>query len=355
MECSTIVSSSLSALTLKTNTSTDNDINCDFLQYDDSVFNYINFGLLVFLIPCILFGNITVLASIIRFRKLHTCMNILIANLAIGDLLVGFPTSPLYALIYIHTDIGRSKWLCLVKTTSVIASFSCTLLTLAAISVERYVALFHPLHYNFWLTKKRVKLAIAAIWCYVIPVSVAPLFGINTWNQFHSCEYFDLLPKALTITAFVVTLGISFPMSAVLFTIITCKIRTVQKRVMIIKFNQHNKWSRTDKEKTAGIMMAFMFLLFVVFWSPFAVVIPLKYVSEDRNLIENIKNLTLVIAMANSAVNPIVYCWCKEELRMAMCSTVWCKIIQQRTQIKRQRRVIQKDPQESAENVFSVL
>lgn len=309
----------------KLNSSFGNNTQHGCVQYDGAIFNYINFGILILLLPTILLGNITVLVSVIRFRRLHTCMNLLIANLAAGDLLVAIPAGLLYALMYIHTEFGKNKWLCLAKSTAISTSFTCSLATLAFISVERYLAVFRPLHYKVWLTKKKVKTAITAFWFMLIPISVLPLF-VNTWDRTHACDYFELLPRWYGITGFSINLGIFFSTSAILFTLTTCKIRRFQKRVSSLKYNQRRKLSiRLEKDKKAGIMMAFIFLLFVIFWTPFVVMTPMKYILTDRRLIENIKNLTVVIAMANSAVNPIVFCWCKEELRTAMCLLIPCK------------------------------
>ena len=64
-------------------------------------FSYVEFSILVALTPCVLVGNISVLICFVKFPKLRTSMNLLITNLAVGDVLVGFPTAPLYALMYI--------------------------------------------------------------------------------------------------------------------------------------------------------------------------------------------------------------------------------------------------------------
>ena len=307
------------------NSTFDNNTQHGFAQYDGAVFNYINVGILIMLLPIILLGNITVIVSIIRFRRLHTCMNILIANLAVGDLLVAIPAGLLYALVYIHTEFSGNKWLCLAKSTAISTSFTCSLATLAFISVERYLAVFRPLHYKVWLTKKKVKTAITAFWFTLVPIGALPLF-VNTWDRTHACDFFELLPRWYGFTGFSINLGIFFSTSTILFTLTTCKIRRFQKRVSSLKYNQRRKLSiRLEKDKKAGIMMAFIFLLFVIFWGPFVVITPLKYVLTDKSLIKNIKNLTVVIAMANSAVNPIVFCWCKEELRTAMCMLIPCK------------------------------
>lgn len=315
------------------------------------VVNYVEFGMLAFLAPCIMVGNITVLAAMVRFRNLRTCMNLLLANLAVCDLLVGVATAPLYGTMYLSETMCRSKWLCLAKFTAVIASFSGILMTLAVISGERYVAIFHSLHYNSWCTKKRVKIVIIGIWVYVIPISVLPLLGLNNWKESPVCEYFELLPKSLTIVIFIVTLGICFPVSTILFSMITHKIWSIRKHSKTVKvYQQRGQDCRSNKENRAGMMMPFIFLLFVIFWLPFAIAVPFRYLLSDTELMKDIKNITVIIAMGNSAVNPIVYCWCKVEIKKAMYSILFCK--------KRKRKIHTFDRRfqhKSAKDIFHVL
>ena len=287
------------------------------------LFGVVDFSILVIIIPCALAENLLVLVAMIRFKKLRTCMNLLIMNLAIGDLLVGFPTGPIYAGLYIYEERLRSKWLCLVKSTCVIASFSCSLISLFVISIDRYLVVLYPLHYNTWVTKRRIKIAIAAIWSFIVPVSIMPLLGVNTWDQTHACEYYDLIPKPLTVFLFVIIMGVCFPAATILYIRITCEIRKVRKRIRVNLPGEFDQ--KKENERKAGAMMAFIFLLFVIFWLPFAVAIPLRYLLTDWNPISNFKNLTVIIAMGNSVVNPIVYSWCKEELRTAFINILLCR------------------------------
>ena len=299
----------------------------DIFPHDDTPFNYINFVILVCLIPCILSGNLLMIVAICRFRKLRTCTNLLLGNLALSDLLVGFPTAPIYGAMYMSADLYRSKWLCLVKCTAVTASLSSTLIGLAVISVERYLSVFYPLHYSSWVTKKRIQIAILITWIYVIPVSLTlSLFGITSWNQTSVCDIFELIPKPFIITAHIVTIGICFPISFILYLLITCEIRKVRrskKSSMSKTYKQQRV--RSDTQRKEGLMMAGIFLLFVIFWLPSTIAIPLKYILPGQNVIENIKNLSVVIAMGNSVVNPVVFCWCKEELKVVFNAILFCK------------------------------
>ena len=58
---------------------------------------------------------------------------------------------------------------------------------------------------------------------------------------------------------------------------------------------------------------------------------PLKYFDISANLSEIIKNFGMTIAMGNSAINPIMYCWLREDFRHAfnslLCSCCFKKVL----------------------------
>lgn len=51
---------------------------------------------------------------------------------------------------------------------------------------------------------------------------------------------------------------------------------------------------------------------------------PLKYLNLDKNLSEAIKSITLFIAMSNSGVNPILYCWMRKDFKAAFKAIILC-------------------------------
>ena len=98
-------------------------------------------------------GNALVLAAIIRTPSIRSTSMSMICSLAVSDLLVGFLVQPIYigkeltedrSVYYIWRMIGPSL-------------SGVSLLTMTAISVDRFLALHYHMIYATLVTKTRVK------------------------------------------------------------------------------------------------------------------------------------------------------------------------------------------------------
>ncbi|XP_032366204.1 trace amine-associated receptor 13c-like [Etheostoma spectabile] len=109
--------------------------------------------------------NLLIIISISHFRQLHTPTNILLLSLAVSDLLVGLVVMP--GEIFKKTSCWfLGDFVCfLYNYLSIIISVS-SLGDIVLISVDRYVAICDPLHYNTRITMNRVKLSVFLCWLY---------------------------------------------------------------------------------------------------------------------------------------------------------------------------------------------
>ncbi|XP_047457877.1 trace amine-associated receptor 13c-like [Mugil cephalus] len=107
--------------------------------------------------------NLLVIISVSHFRQLHTPTNILLLSLAVSDFLVG--------LLLMPVEIFRKTacWVfgdticvfyCLLSSTIICVSVGQVVL----ISVDRYVAICHPLHYLTRVTVSRIRLSVCLCW-----------------------------------------------------------------------------------------------------------------------------------------------------------------------------------------------
>ena len=129
------------------------------------------FILMVLNIP----GNLLQILAVVLdpFKKLRTPFNFMMTNLAIADLLVGTVTEPMS--IYTHWTEGMGNHVTLGQSRVLFMSYfiSCTasLLSLATLAVERYLAIRYPFLYRNQLTKRRVVLIAIGIWTISIALS----------------------------------------------------------------------------------------------------------------------------------------------------------------------------------------
>ncbi|KAM6934587.1 trace amine-associated receptor 13c-like [Xenentodon cancila] len=107
--------------------------------------------------------NLLVIISVSHFRQLHTPTNILLLSLGVSDFLVG--------LLLMPGEILRntSCWffgdnMCVLYCYLVCHIVCASIQNIVLISVDRYVAICHPLHYSTRITFARVKCCALSCW-----------------------------------------------------------------------------------------------------------------------------------------------------------------------------------------------
>ena len=132
-------------------------------------------------------GNGSFIAIFNRFKNLRNFPNILFANLAVVDFLNALINVPLFVLYFVM----KPSWL-KGKTLAIISSslhLDFTLLNIVsmfALMVDRFLALYLDLKYLTWKTTKRAYFAVLLIWlsCTMVVAIVAiPLFDMDFDNQ----------------------------------------------------------------------------------------------------------------------------------------------------------------------------
>ncbi|XP_066553076.1 beta-3 adrenergic receptor [Amia ocellicauda] len=122
-------------------------------------------------------GNILVIVIVAATKAFHCVTSVLLINLAVSDLLVGIGVMPFIALSLLYDRWGDCTDLCLYVgyTSSVYCTAS--VLTLAAIALDRYHAIVDCLHYSSQTTVWRTVAAVIWIWLQAAVTSCPPLLG----------------------------------------------------------------------------------------------------------------------------------------------------------------------------------
>ena len=150
-------------------------------------------------------GNTLILVALHKESSLHLPSKLLYRNLAITDLCVGIIVEPLDVVAWI--SMLNEKWnICYYASlTNFMSAFlvcAVSLFTLAALSVDRLLALLLGLRYRQVVTLRRTYLIVAAMWILSIVFALCSL--IYFWNpQSH-------VPSRLYRTVILVCLSISF-------------------------------------------------------------------------------------------------------------------------------------------------
>ncbi|XP_052773401.1 probable G-protein coupled receptor No9 [Mya arenaria] len=127
----------------------------------------------------VVLGNSLVIAAVFTTRKLRTVTNIFIVSLACADLLIGFAVLPfsislevdewLWGQVWCSMWLAIDVWLC-----------TASILSLCAISFDRYIAVTHPIKYPTIMSASRGRWLVASVWILSFVICLPPLLG---WND----------------------------------------------------------------------------------------------------------------------------------------------------------------------------
>lgn len=231
--------------------------------------------------------------------------NMLLACLAATDLVVGVAVQPSFILgeISIITGSIAADYCRLFRQTvfAFLYPSLTSLILLALLSIERFVAIKYSLRYFEIVTKFR--LIVAVIFCYITGALPAALRLILPLSRLNS---------SMTIAIACVSLLV----------IIHCQIfvylvsRRHRKQIQAVQVSQDAKrkfLEETKAVKTTSIIIGFV--LFSYFPSLLLQFIKRYYFSH---VLVSCVPLILSCILVNSLCNPIIYCWRSSVLRKAL-------------------------------------
>lgn len=298
--------------------------------------------ILGFIILAAIMGNTLILTSLYRFTCLQTKTNAFVLNLAIADLFLAVSAMPFTLATSIKYDWIFGNVMC--QVTAVLNSIFCeaSIMTLAFVSLERFLAIVYPLEYERMVTSKRVKFVIGFIWSEAIfCASSTFVFSRFTFLKFESICTVDWGYKmAYTLLFAILFFYVPFLVTAVLYCFILHTAIKQHKRVAAIKVGEivldrqsqkrdkaeqdrgGAKW--TKKEHKATIMIAIVVGTFCVCWIPHSVSV-FCLLDSNCQWDDSFFIVTTWLAMLNSAMNSIIYGLMNRSFRRAFKSILFCE------------------------------
>ncbi len=120
-------------------------------------------------------GNVLVCLAVVTDRNLRKTNNYFIVSLAIADMLVALFVMSLATANDIMGYWPFGEALCNIWMSFDVMCCTSSILNLCAISLDRYIHIKNPLHYERWMTRGRTILCLAFIWLLSILISFLPI------------------------------------------------------------------------------------------------------------------------------------------------------------------------------------
>lgn len=289
-------------------------------------------------------GNATVCNVIIQNLSMHSNTNYYLFNLAIADLLYllfGLPFE-------IHMFWHQYPWLfgsvfCKFRSFLSEACSYASVLTIVAFSVERYIAIVHPLYSYIMANLKRVIYVIVSIWLvslgsaspiayyrYVQLLRYPPADGIELIESGMCTIHTDFkaLYEISTLLFFVIPLLVLI----IMYTRIAIKLNSRTNSRINGRFGKFSVNANTKQLKSTNNIVRMLIAIVITFfisWAPFhgqrLVFVYGKQWSNYTAINESLFAIAGFFYYLSCAINPIIYNVMSHRYRTAFSQTFYCK------------------------------
>ena len=250
-------------------------------------------------------ANLLVIISIWRTPSLHSPSNILLVGLALSDLGVGLVTFPASIISNIAKLLRGVSLFCeayITETTTGNALCAVSLLTLAAISLDHFIAIHYHLRYREIVTIKRTVIVLVFMWFY--GGASALFYCINPIPCL-------LLNFAVDCTCVITVMVVSFSLSLI--------VRRHQREIAA----QMQAQLPTVKEGSlilplfikSFVSMQVLWWSLVVCYTPVFASLGSLIVAGSTPGKQRALDIALLLLLFNSTINPFLYCWRYRHIR----------------------------------------
>ncbi|XP_038161038.1 histamine H2 receptor-like [Cyprinodon tularosa] len=297
-------------------------------------------------------GNVLVCLAVCASRRLRCLTNCFIVSLAVTDLLLGLLVLPFSALLQLSSEWPLGPVFCNFYISMDVMLCTASILTLLAISVDRYMAVTMPLRYASLVLPCRVAVALVSVWTVSVAVSFLPIqMGWNTvngtvqnhgpWASKGKCRFELNRPYVLTdslLTFYLPLLAMCWTYLKILQIARAQAKRIIRTRpIRITTYNCKNSPSTKMtlvsgvtavalKDHKATLTLAAVIGAFVVCWLPYFILFTVLGLKEhtDPAIVPEF-SIVLWLGYANSALNPVIYGALNRDFRSAYAQLLRCR------------------------------
>nr|ACY06129.1 melanocortin 1 receptor [Eothenomys melanogaster]ACY06130.1 melanocortin 1 receptor [Eothenomys melanogaster]ACY06131.1 melanocortin 1 receptor [Eothenomys melanogaster]ACY06132.1 melanocortin 1 receptor [Eothenomys melanogaster]ACY06133.1 melanocortin 1 receptor [Eothenomys melanogaster] len=260
--------------------------------------------------------NVLVVIAITKNRNLHSPMYCFICCLALSDLMVSISIVLETAIILLLeagalvTRAALVQQLDNVMDVLICGSMVSSLCFLGVIAIDRYISIFYALRYHSIVTLPRARRAIVGIW--VASIFFSTLF-ITYYN--HTAVLICLVTFFLAMLA----------LMAILY--VHMLTRACQHAQGIARLHKRQRSTRQGFCLKGAATLTILLGIFFLCWGPFFLHLLLIVLCPQHptcSCIFKNFNLFLVLIIFSSIVDPLIYAFRSQELRMTLREVLLC-------------------------------
>lgn len=277
-----------------------------------------------------LVGNTLVVVVVAANPSMRSTTNILIINLAVADLLF-----VIFCIPFTATDFVLPFWpfgnaWCKIVQYLIIVTAYASVYTLVLMSLDRYLAVVHPITSMSWRTENHAFMAICIAWMVIFTIST-PALIIHGEIHFVFQDLDDLSSQNLTACRILPQYDwsffqVSFFLTSYLLPLTLISIFYVCMLVRLWRGSRVSAESRRGRRRATRLVLVVVGV-FAFCWCPIQVILVTKsleaYPLKSATIMVQI--VSHILAYTNSCVNPILYAFLSDNFRKAFRKIIYCR------------------------------
>lgn len=297
-----------------------------------------------------LLGNVSAILTVALNRSMRTTINFYVANLAVADAMICIICMLPHAITSMTRNIYiLGEFMCKFNPFTQMTCLTSSVLTLSAISCDRFMAIMFPLRVR--ITKQRTSVVITIIWIVSVIVSVPFLivkkYVVIEWQNFMDTKCTELWPLEMYYEESVSQCITYEPLRIIYYVVVCVTLFFLPVLIMMTAYSlilwrlskaevpgeQHaanvNVHSRARKK--VNKMVFVVLVAFIICWTPLQANILYSAVGHvveiDGALPEwytDFQWFCYYFAYANSFMNPIIYGGFNKTFREGFCIVLRC-------------------------------
>ncbi|XP_034550247.1 trace amine-associated receptor 13c-like [Notolabrus celidotus] len=266
--------------------------------------------------------NLLVIISISHFKQLHTPTNLLLLSLAVSDFFVGLLM--LFQIMLIDGCWLLGDLVCTLYQYVAYIVISASVGTMVIISIDRYIAICHPLHYQSKVTRRRVQVCVLLCWsCSAVFQSLVLKDILEKPGRYHSCfgECIFFINYIAGIADLIFTFIVPITVIVVLymrvFVVAVSQARAIRSHVGAVALQQASRGTVKKSELKAARTLGIVVIVFLICLCPYYCV---ALTGQDNLLNASSAAFVICLTYFNSCVNPVIYAlfypWFRKSIRL---------------------------------------
>ena len=277
-------------------------------------------------------GNALLCFSLYKTPGFRAPQNYYITCLAVTDMLFAVLCLPFFVGTLIKGKWIFSDTFCQVQGSFIFILVNASLFTMALIAFNRFFKMTKSGKiYRRIYSKRNVLLSILLVWAVSFTL-VATVFSFGSQVfHFHPGKFLCFLDmthsrgvRVYSLVAYLMVTAVVFPVMIICYVKVYRKVRSHFAEIAISGHARQASRSFVNEAKITKMLFVTL-VTFLVCWSPAIITDVFEAFYGQHSLPRQVYFWQIIIFASSSAVNPIIYGFMRQEIRMAYKEVLTCK------------------------------